>query len=443
MAGFARIPLRVRITLAFAMVSATVLIALGLFLHARLRSELDASLQAGLRQRVADLTALVAQGDPSGLGSSDLVERGDDVSQVLEPPDRVVAGAPGFQDAPLLTPAQIARATRRPLTLRVPEPRDEGQLALFAAPADGRVVVAGASLENRDDALSSLDALLLAGIPIAVLLAAGAGYLVAGATLRPLDRMRGRADSIGAQDLSRRLPVPPAEDEVRRLAATLNGMLDRLEEAFRRERTFVADASHELRTPLARLKAELELADRPGRSAEELVEAVRSAASETDHLVMLAEDLLVLARTDQGRLPIRMERVDVREMLHEIQRRYAADAAVQAPPGLVIHADPMRLQQALANLVDNARRHGAGAITLAAAVDESGVTLHVRDEGAGVPPELRPQAFERFTRGDPTRDPDGGAGLGLAIVAAVAQAHGGTAGIAGGATSDVWMKVPR
>jgi heavy metal sensor kinase len=435
-------PLRIRVTLAFTVASAIVLLALGLFLHARLRSELDNSLQSGLRQRLADLVALTQEGGADGLGQSGLIERGDDVAQVLDARGVIVAAAPGFERTPLLTDPQRRRAATGPVSAVTAAPHDEGQLALQAAPAGSRIVVVGASLEDHNEALASLDALLVLGLPIALLLAATAGYVVAGSALRPIDRLRARADAIGADDLEQRLPVPAARDEVRLLAETLNGMLDRLEEAFSRERAFVADASHELRTPLARLKAELELAARKGRSVGELEDAVRSAAAETDRLVFLAEDLLVLARSDRGRLPLRAETIDVAELLEETRRRYAPEATVDVPAGLELVGDRLRLQQALGNLVDNARRHGRGTVHLRAEVEAGGVGLHVEDDGGGIPDALRERAFERFTRGDQARDPSGGAGLGLAIVAAVAEAHGGHAGISEGGKSDVWMRLP-
>ncbi len=256
-----------------------------------------------MRQRLGDLTTLASQGAAGGLGRSTLVERGDDVAQLLGRDGRVVAGAPGFESRPLLDAAHLRRATTGLVSLERPAPDDEGRLALLAAPAGDRVVVVGASLDDRADALGSLDALLLLGLPIALLLAGGAGDVVAGSALAPIERVRERADVLGAGDLEERLPVPPADDEVRRLAETLNRMLARLEEAFSRERGFVADASHELRTPLVRLKAELELAARGGRTVEELEAAVCSAVEETDRLTLLAEDLLVLARSDHGRLP--------------------------------------------------------------------------------------------------------------------------------------------
>jgi len=267
-----------------------------------------------------------------------------------------------------------------------------------------------------------------------LVLASLAGYGAAAAALRPVERMRRQA--AGMAEPSGRLPVGPADDEIGRLGTTLNEMLARIEEAYERERAFVADASHELRTPLAILKAELELALREGRSVEELQVALRSAAEETDRLVALAEDLLVLARVEEGRLPVRPEPLDAATLL----RRFGP---AEAPPGLAVQADPQRLDQALRNLVDNARRYGGAHIELAAERINGSVELHVRDDGPGFPPDFLDTAFERFTRADPARG-RGGTGLGLAIVDVIARAHGGTAGArnreSGGA--DVWIALP-
>ena len=201
-------------------------------------------------------------------------------------------------------------------------------------------------------------------------------------------------------------------------------MLERLERSAERERGFVASASHELRTPLALLKAELELALREGRTPEELRAAVASAAGESDRLVQLAEDLLVLARADEGGLPVRRESLDATELLDSTARRFAVRAAeegrelrVQTPGEVGLDADRLRTEQALANLVDNALRHGAGVVELTAEPVGGGVRLHVLDRGPGFDTTLDGRAFERFTRGDRARS-RGGTGLGLAIVEA-------------------------
>jgi signal transduction histidine kinase len=244
--------------------------------------------------------------------------------------------------------------------------------------------------------------------------------------------------------------VPPANDEIGRLGHTLNAMLTRLENAFNRERAFVSDASHELRTPLAVLKTELELAVRGGRSVEELEAALNSAVEETDRVVQLAEDLLVIARSDQGKLPVRLTPVEVRDILTDVKERFAIRSretnralVAETAGDLGLTADPIRLRQALGNLVDNALRYGGGTVRLSARASNGHVELHVSDEGPGFPPEFLGTAFERFSRADGSRG-RGGTGLGLAIVEAIAKAHKGKAVAQNrpGGGADVWLALP-
>jgi signal transduction histidine kinase len=444
------LPVRVRVTLAFAGAMALVLGATGLFLYLRLGSELDATIDQGLRSRAADLASLVRREG----GRAPLAARGENLAQVIDSSGRVLDGSPGLRDRPLLRGAALRRALRGPVVFeRGPIPGTDTDEARFVArpAAPGTVVVVGASLEGRGDALENLQGLLMIGLPAALLLSSLAGYAATAAALRPVDRMRRRAAEISADDTGRRLPVPPARDEIGRLGETLNTMLARLEAAFDRERRLVADASHELRTPLAVLKSELELALRGGRSPEELEGALRSAAEETDRLAQLTEDLLVIAASDGGRLPVQVSDVDAGAVLEGVRSRFdrrarerGADLLVTAPPGLRLAADPLRLEQALGNLVDNALRYGGPHVELAAEVAGDHARLHVRDDGSGFPDGFAAQAFERFTRADAARG-RGGAGLGLAIVETIARAHGGSAGASnrprGGA--DVWVDVPR
>jgi signal transduction histidine kinase len=227
-------------------------------------------------------------------------------------------------------------------------------------------------------------------------------------------------------------------------------MLGRLESALERERSFVADASHELRTPLSLLRAELELALRRPRSVAELEDALRSAAADTDRLIRLAEDLLVLARADRGGLALRPQPLAVGELAERVAGRFATTAAsaaraveVDVPPELELVADAPRLEQALGNLVDNALRHGRGTVRVSARRREGAVELHVSDEGPGFAADFLPRAFERFSRADEARSGDG-AGLGLAVADAVARAHGGSAhaGAAERGGADVWIAFP-
>jgi signal transduction histidine kinase len=421
-----RLPIRLRVTLAFAAVMAVVLAATGLFLYLRMASELDATIDRGLRSRVADLTALVRESD-SGLSQSKRLGD-DDVAQILAASGAIIDSPRSLRGEPLLTAADARRAARRTLVI------EREEMRLRASPVRGQdgvhaVIVVGASVEDRTAALSSLATLLLVGGSGALLLASLAGYGVAAAALRPVEAMRRRAGEIQAAAPGQRLPVARARDEVSRLGETLNAMLARLEAALARERTFVADASHELRTPLAILKGELELARKRRRSRDELELAVRSAEEETDRLAQLAEDLLVIARADQGELPLRRERVAAADLLARVRGRFAvaagqrgAELCVEAPDGLWLDADGLRVEQVLGNLVDNALRHGAGPVVLTAREGE----LRVRDHGPGFADGYLGAAFERFSRGDAARNGPG-AGLGLAIVAAIARAHGGAA----------------
>jgi signal transduction histidine kinase len=212
----------------------------------------------------------------------------------------------------------------------------------------------------------------------------------------------------------------------------------------------VDDASHELRTPLALLRAELELALRQPRSREELERALGAAADDAERLTRLAEDLLLVARFDQGRLPVRLERGSARALLFDVAERFEARAlarrrslTVVAGGDALVEADPARLEQALGNLVENALVHGAGAIELSVRTVGGTLELHVTDDGAGFPAEFLPRAFDRFSRADDARG-RGGTGLGLAIVDAIARAHGGHAAVAnrraGGA--DAWIALP-
>jgi signal transduction histidine kinase len=311
----------------------------------------------------------------------------------------------------------------------------EGDAAVLAAPADSPagpvVVVAGSSTDDRREALAGIAGAFLIGAPLALALAGGLGFWLATRALAPVEELRRRAAEITLDRDHERLQLPGADDELRRLAETLNSMLDRIEESLARERVFVADASHELRTPLAILRAELDLARLPERTRDELRESIRSASEEVDRLSRLAEDLLVIARADQGRLPIKREQVAVRPLLERVATRFAPRAAdagrrtsVDADPGLRAELDVLRVEQALGNLADNAIRHGAGEVRLAARSSDGALLIEVADAGDGFPEGFEEVAFKRFTRGDAGRT-GAGAGLGLSIVRAIARAHGG------------------
>ncbi|WP_188197587.1 sensor histidine kinase [Nonomuraea sp. SYSU D8015] len=263
---------------------------------------------------------------------------------------------------------------------------------------------------------------LLTVLPAILLASTSGAYLLAAAALRPVERLRAQAAAVTEDTPDPRLEVPPSRDEIARLAHTLNTMLVRLHAALERERRFVADASHELRTPLSLLKTELDLATRRPRDAGELTAALTSARQETDRLVGIAEDLLLLARADQA--PAHTTAVTpLSPLLARVAARHH-EVSLHCPPGLQIQMDPVRLERAVTNLVHNALHHGTPPIEILTQTTGGQITIHVRDRGPGFPETFRPHAFERFTRADPARA-TGGTGLGLALVAAIARNAGG------------------
>ncbi|MBS1880367.1 MAG: HAMP domain-containing histidine kinase [Actinobacteria bacterium] len=431
---------------------AAVLAATGVFVYLRFESELDATVNAGLRSRAVELASVVRQADAEG--NRRLVGKTDSFAEVLTAGGRVVDSSQIVGSRVLLSPAQLQRALQEPLLIdrgKVPGTDEPARLLATPASSDGerRVAVVGASTADQVDSLGDLRQLLLLGEPAALLLASIAAYWVAAAALRPVEAMRVRAASIATAAPDERLPVPPSGDEIARLGETLNEMLDRLGDAIEHERAFVADASHELRTPLAILSTELELALAEGRSPQELRAALASAAEETDRLTQLSEDLLTIAQTEGGELPLRIGPVELGEVLEGVRLRFSRRAAEEGREIVVVGgelelaSDRLRLDQAVGSVVDNALRYGAGTVTIAASRADGAVEIAVSDEGPGFPPGFLDRAFERFSRASSSRR-DGGSGLGLAIVRTVARAHGGEARAANrdGGGAEVTLTIP-
>jgi two-component system, OmpR family, sensor kinase len=439
-----RLPIRVRLTAAFALAMVLVLAGAGLFVYLRLQEDLDDNLQAALEARAR----AVSTAGSAGAGAAEESEEG--FAQLVAGDGRVQDTSGGLQGA-ALSSAELERATSGEVVIDKRLPGIEGTTRVLARPAErppGAVVAVGQSLSDRDETLSALAASFAVGGPIAVLLASIAGYLLAATGLRPVEAMRRRARKVSLSRAGERLPLPAAHDEIRRLGETLNEMLDRLQRSFERERRFVADAGHELRTPVAIVKTELEGAMRTGDYGPQVREALAAAIEECDRLAQLAEDLLVVARSAEGELPVRPEELPVRSLLEDVRARFEDRAAqrnrsirVEVENGVVVSGDPLRVRQALGNLVDNALRHGDGDIVLRSRRANTGVELEVSDRGAGFEPAIADRAFERFARGDEARA-RGGTGLGMAIVRAVAEAHGGRAEIVPGgegATVRIWL----
>lgn len=449
---FVGLPIRVRLTVAFVGVMALVLAAIGAFVYAQIRSDLDAQVNNALLSEAQDVEALVQVGRVAAISRSGL-----GLAQVYDAAGRVVGSSLKVGRARLLSPGEALQATKRQQlidrrTLSFGTVRVIG-IPAFAPDGSVRAVAVADRLSLRDDELSDVRSLLLIAGPLALILVSIAGYELTRAALRPVERMREHAERITERQLAERLPGSGAADEIGALSRTLNAMLDRLEAAVASERRLVSDAAHELRTPLTTLRAELDLALMGERDPEELRAAVKSASEEARRMSRLADDLLVLARADQGRLPLNRQPVGPGELLKAAAARARAGArmsgreivvAEPAPDGLLVRADPDRIAQTLDNLTTNALRYGTGTITLSARQDNGLVELHVTDEGPGFPEELIGHPFERFARGSEARAREPGSGLGLALVEVVATAHGGYARARnlpdGGA--DVWIALP-
>jgi two-component system OmpR family sensor kinase len=445
----ARLPIRAKLTLAYAGVIALMLSANGVFLYVHFKSGVDSALNRTLSARADDVAALVRQDGLRALERQrSLLAGGGLTAQVVSPSAALRFSSAAADHRALLSAGELRTAHGRTSYV---DHDERGRVLVRRTGRPDEVVLVAASLEQRERALELLNGALLVGGGLTLLVAVLAGFGLAAAVLGPMEAMRRAAAEISDVDPRARLPLPAAEDEVHRLGVTLNDLLARLERARERERAFVADASHELRTPLSILKTEVEVALRRENPPEVLRAALGVAGEEADRLTQLAEDLLLVARSDAGRMELDRGQVNARRLLEDVERRFRIRARQSGRPvtlaagdDAVLTVDVARVEQALTNLVDNALRHGAGAVTLRTETADGHVELHVLDEGPGLPPAFIPHAFERFSRGQPGRTGRGG-GLGLAIVAVVAAAHGGQAEVrnrAQGRGADAWLSLP-
>jgi len=415
----------------------------GWLLLAALTWTFDRSVDASADRTADEVSSLISTGqlpEPVPVAGIQLV-------QVLDRQNRVRAGSPGVDRlVAILEPRELTRAlSGRRLRISGERVGLNGSLlvsATAAGPASDRLsIVVAVPLDDADRALRSLRlALLGLFLPLVAGLAAIAWWVI-GRTLRPVEALRAGAEEITGQSsggATDRLPVPAGADEIHRLAVTLNGMLDRLAAGRRRQRQFVADAAHELRNPLAGMRAQLEVAQRHPEGTD-LRELTEDLLIDTRQLGRLADDLLFLAGLDEGETarPAEPTAVPIGATLAALAERYrGARVPVQVPDGpgldgLWIHADPEGLHRILTNLIDNAVRHARSGVRVAAGPREEApgqqVWITVTDDGPGIPAADTERVFARFTRLDDARAiDDGGAGLGLAIVAELLLRHGGT-----------------
>lgn len=393
---------RTRLTLWYAAVLSIVLLIFSLVVYAELREALYATLDESLENRTRDLAGLIN------------VRHGPFPGMVPDPNDQYVHVYDAKGRLTFSTPKTASyRITRMPL-------------------ADGGTLEVGLEDEEIEELLHELSLILLTTIPVALLASVLGGAFMAGRALRPIDDLAQLAQRITAEDLSQRLKVTTPNDEIGRLARTMNEMIARLEKDFGRQRQFTGDASHELRTPLTALKAQLEVALQKERTPREYQDALASMGEQVERMIRMVGCLLMLARAESGQLALTREDLNARELLsgaveqmRPLAEEKGASLELEAGPPTLIRGDEDMLLQLVLNLLHNAISATAagGRITAGWSAGE----LWVRDTGTGIAAEHLPHIFERFYRVNKTRSrEDGGTGLGLAISTWIAEAHGGT-----------------
>jgi signal transduction histidine kinase len=421
--------LRARLTLATSAGLALALALAAVLLLSALHASLIRALDLSARQGAVEVAALLDQGR---LPSPVPVAPGTLTIQVLDATGRITNISPGADRlVPMLPPARARAAARtgQARTLAGPPLGLPSLLRVVAVGAAGHhVVIAAISYTQASDSLATLAKVLAIGTPLLFGLLALATWLLTGYTLRPIAALRRGAAEVTGTGVPRALPVPPARDEVRLLAVTLNDMLSRLAEAQQRQRDLVSDTAHELRSPIASIRAQLEVAlDHP--DGLDWTETARDVHADTLRLARLTEDLLLLARLDGQ--PLRRKPADLAAVCESVAARYATarvPVRTEAEGSYVVAGDQDALARLLVNLLDNAVRHAASRVCVSVRADGGWAVLTVTDDGPGIAPEDAERAFGRFARLDDARSRSGeeGAGLGLAIVKSTAEAHGGS-----------------
>ncbi|MGW3124072.1 ATP-binding protein [Streptomyces sp. NPDC001107] len=432
-AWFRRLPVVTRLVLAVAVTMSLVLTGAAGLVYWRVKTALDQQLNDDLTTYQHSLDQAVRGGEALPPGPSGSLR------QVLDSQGRVLQSSDALRHQLLLTSAELSAVkdgatVRRNVGSLLPITSGTLRLQARRVTTDGqpRIVVAALRRGHRDEALRELLAQLGIASALTLIAASYVGYRTARAALRPVERYRSGAATLADGAQNTRLDVPAdRHDEITRLGHTLNHMLDRLEASAERERRFIADASHELRTPLTLMRAELDVALHRPRSAGELTDTLRSVDTEVQRLIDLSNALLDLEELGSSdhitRAPVRLADLAdtaVAPYLRTAERNGRALTVETADA--TIDIDARWLVPAIGNLLDNALRHGRGAVRFTAAVHEGRLRLCVADEGPGFSPEFLPRAFDRFARAEASRTGEG-SGLGLAFVQEVVTAHGGTA----------------
>jgi signal transduction histidine kinase len=423
---------RARSTIAAVLVVAVAVIGGGITLVVVLRVALTNSVEQSVQQRARDVAAQIADEDIEAATPTIDAAPGDGtLVQIVNSTGTVVASSPSITGEPAI-PA-TAPAGSEPTTSQVQLPFVDNDAYLVAAVAvqakdEVVTVITAQSLVQVQKVYTLVGWLLLLGSPFLLAAVGAVTWVAVGRSLRSVDRIRDRVETIGASDLHERVPVPAAKDEIAALATTMNHMLGRLEASASTQRRFIADASHELRSPLTSMRASLDVAQSIG-GADAWVDAEPVLSDEVDRMTRLVGDLLLLARADEGAVPLHRVDVDLDDLVASEARRLRAQTDLSITTHIEpiqIVADPERLAQALRNLVDNAARFASHEIQLGVSATNAGAIMSVADDGPGIPASEREAVLDRFVRLDDHRARDhGGAGLGLAIASEIARLHDG------------------
>jgi heavy metal sensor kinase len=438
-------PIRLRLTAWYVLLLAATIACVLLVFVGRQRAALLAGVDHALASRAQQIALTFTgggEGDFADISDASLagLARGDSAAQVLSASRQVLdsSGNP-VAEQPMLPPAALARVLRghhTTLVARLGEHRGRFRVLAVSIPTS-RGPQALVVAESLGDVTRSVHALVLlaAWTTPAVLAAAGlGGWWLAGRSLAPVSRMTAAAAQIGADQLDRRIEVPPARDELRRLAETLNEMLDRVHRGLADRRRFVADAAHELRTPLAVMRSELDVELRRPSLSGAAREALTSAAQEAERMSALVANLLTLTRADEGKLALLASPLDLADVAGDVVGRLSVVAAAAGVRLRLVSArapvtgDRERLQQAIGNLVENAIQYSppGGDVLIAVTASATGCEVSVTDTGPGIPADRLPHIFDRFYRVEESRSRHrGGAGLGLAICREIVHAHDG------------------
>jgi heavy metal sensor kinase len=435
--------LRVRFALWVALLVMSALVLFGAFVYWSLARNLETAMDDSLRLSATQAMAAVNYengqinfGDalPEKADASPLTARGLAI-RILNLQGVLLGGFGDYRHVPL-PPETFATTPSEPLFSTLPDTRNQNLLRIYSAPIVeegqpvGIIQVAHSSASVQETLNQLLRALVIGGVAL-MALAAGGGYFLAARALAPIDRMTQTARRISAQDLSARLNLPATDDEVGRLASTLDLMLERLEASIQRERQFATDASHDLRTPLAAIQAILDVTRAQPRSAAEYERALDDLEFETQRLNTLTENLLQLAR-GEARLDLAREPIDAALLLKDVcasmqplAQAKGLTLRCEIESALRLRGDSDELARMFVNLLENAMKYTErGGVTVTARADGKSIRIQIQDTGRGISAEHLPHIFDRFYRADASRSTEG-TGLGLAIAREIARAHGG------------------